>query len=202
MAGWIKMPLGTKADLGPGHSVLHGDAAHRKRAQPPIFGPCLLWPNGCRSQLLLSTCANLYKWSPKNGWTDLDAILDLDSNRSREDYMGCRMPPREEEFSGVWPTEKHYKAQDFEGWVIQRGVQKTDRPFLRINTLYDMSLCKLLPFGGHDDCICIKIFRGTNFCVTVCKKFTLCYWTVVCPVLSVTLVYCSQMLGQIKITLC
>ena len=27
-----------------------------KGAQPPIFGPCLLWPNGCSSQLLLSTC--------------------------------------------------------------------------------------------------------------------------------------------------
>ena len=27
-----------------------------KGAQPPIFGPCLLWPNGCPSQLLLSTC--------------------------------------------------------------------------------------------------------------------------------------------------
>ena len=27
-----------------------------KGAQPPIFGPCLLWPNGRPSQLLLSTC--------------------------------------------------------------------------------------------------------------------------------------------------
>jgi len=29
-----------------------------KGAQPPVFGPCLLWPNGCPSQLLLSTCPN------------------------------------------------------------------------------------------------------------------------------------------------
>jgi len=28
----------------------------RKGAQPPIFGPCLLWPNGRPSWLLLSTC--------------------------------------------------------------------------------------------------------------------------------------------------
>jgi len=27
----------------------------KKRAQPPIFGACLLWPYGCPSQLLLST---------------------------------------------------------------------------------------------------------------------------------------------------
>ena len=50
MAGWIKMPLGTEVDLGAGHTVLDGDPA------PPIFGPCLLWPNGRPSQLLLCTC--------------------------------------------------------------------------------------------------------------------------------------------------
>jgi len=27
MAGWIKMPLGTKVGVGPGHIVLHGDTA-------------------------------------------------------------------------------------------------------------------------------------------------------------------------------
>jgi len=39
--GWIKMKLGT------GHIVLDGDPAPPKRGTvPPIFGPCLLWPNG------------------------------------------------------------------------------------------------------------------------------------------------------------
>ena len=36
--------------------MLDGDQTPPKVAQPPIFGPCLLWPNGCPSQLLLSTC--------------------------------------------------------------------------------------------------------------------------------------------------
>jgi len=50
-AGWIKMPLGTKVGLGPGRIVLHGDPAPLpKGAQPPIRGPCLLWPNGRPSQ--------------------------------------------------------------------------------------------------------------------------------------------------------
>ena len=45
MVAWIKMPLGTEVDLGPGDIVLHGDPP--KGAQrPPIIGPCLLWPNG------------------------------------------------------------------------------------------------------------------------------------------------------------
>jgi len=56
MAGSIKMPLGTEVGLGPGDTVLDGDQAPQKGHGPSIFGPCLLWPNGRPSQLLLSTC--------------------------------------------------------------------------------------------------------------------------------------------------
>jgi len=61
-AGWIKMPLGTKVGLGPGHIVLHHYMGTRlfpppkKRGTAPNFGPRLLWPNGRPSWLLLSTC--------------------------------------------------------------------------------------------------------------------------------------------------
>jgi len=59
-AGCIKMPLGTEVGLGPGDIVLDGDrASPTKRgtaAPPPLFSPCLLWPNGRPSQLVLSTC--------------------------------------------------------------------------------------------------------------------------------------------------
>ena len=42
MAGWLKTP---EVDLGPRHIVLDGVPAPAKGAQqPPIFGPCLLWP--------------------------------------------------------------------------------------------------------------------------------------------------------------
>ena len=47
-AGWMKMPLGTKVDLGPGDIVLDAVAAPPpllKGAQPPVFFPCLTWPN-------------------------------------------------------------------------------------------------------------------------------------------------------------
>jgi len=40
------MPLGTDVHLGLGNIVLDGDPAPAKGTQPPIFGPCLLWPNG------------------------------------------------------------------------------------------------------------------------------------------------------------
>jgi len=37
------MPLRTEVGLGPGDIVLDGDPAHpQKRAQPPIFDPCLM----------------------------------------------------------------------------------------------------------------------------------------------------------------
>jgi len=44
--GWIKIKLGMQVGLGPVHTVLDGDPAPPKGAQPPIFGPCLLYPNG------------------------------------------------------------------------------------------------------------------------------------------------------------
>jgi len=52
-AGWIKMPLGVEVGLGPGDFVLDGDPASpkpKKGVQPPIFNPCLLWPNGWMDQ--------------------------------------------------------------------------------------------------------------------------------------------------------
>jgi len=52
-AGWIKMLLGTEVDLGPCDIVL--DEAQLPQ-QPPRLGPCLLWPHGRPSQLLMSSC--------------------------------------------------------------------------------------------------------------------------------------------------
>jgi len=46
------MALGVKVDLSPGDFVLDGDPASlpNKVAESPIFGPCLLWPNGKTDQ--------------------------------------------------------------------------------------------------------------------------------------------------------
>jgi len=46
------MKLGMQVGLGPGHIVLDGKPAppSPKRAQPPIFGPYPLRPNGCIDQ--------------------------------------------------------------------------------------------------------------------------------------------------------
>ena len=46
------MALDMEMGLGPGHIALDGDPATlpRKGAEPPIFGPFLLWPNGWMHQ--------------------------------------------------------------------------------------------------------------------------------------------------------
>jgi len=53
-AAWIKMPLGSEIGLGPDDIVLDGDPAPPPQqgggAPSPIFGPCLLWPNGWMDQ--------------------------------------------------------------------------------------------------------------------------------------------------------
>jgi len=57
------MPLGMKVGLCPGHTVLGGDPAALKKIQaqppPPLFSPCLLWPDGYPSQLLLTVVSKL-----------------------------------------------------------------------------------------------------------------------------------------------
>jgi len=52
MAGCIKMPLGVEVGLSPDHFVLDGVQAlsPRRGGAPPIFGSCLLLPNGFMDQ--------------------------------------------------------------------------------------------------------------------------------------------------------
>jgi len=52
------MQLSMEVGLGPGHIVLDGDPAplHKRGHSPlPIFGPCLLWPNGWMDQDAIGT---------------------------------------------------------------------------------------------------------------------------------------------------
>jgi len=43
--------------FGPGHTALYGNQLpNGKGHSSPTFGPCLLWPSGRPSQLLLSSC--------------------------------------------------------------------------------------------------------------------------------------------------
>jgi len=48
------MAVDMEAGVDPGYILLDGDAAPlpKKGAEPPIFGPCLLWPN---SRMLQNT---------------------------------------------------------------------------------------------------------------------------------------------------
>jgi len=64
MAGWIKMPLGRGVRLVPSDIVLDGEPAPlpQNGAEPPIFGLCLLWPNGWMDQ-----DATWYEGRPRAG---------------------------------------------------------------------------------------------------------------------------------------
>jgi len=48
IGGWIKMPLGKEVGLSPSDIMLDKDPAPlpKRGRSPPIFGPCLLSPNG------------------------------------------------------------------------------------------------------------------------------------------------------------
>ena len=61
-AGWIKTPLGTEVDLGPGHFVLDGFPAIGERGTTTqhFSAPYLLWPRSPIS----ATAEFLYKTDP------------------------------------------------------------------------------------------------------------------------------------------
>jgi len=63
MAGWMKTPLGTEVDLGPGHIVLDGVPAPAKGVQrSPLFSAHVHCGHGRPSQLLLSYCLFVSVW--------------------------------------------------------------------------------------------------------------------------------------------
>jgi len=57
-AGWVKTPLGTEVDVGPGHIVLDGDPAPpcERGTAAPLFSARVYRGHGRPSQLLLSSC--------------------------------------------------------------------------------------------------------------------------------------------------
>ena len=67
--GRITMKLGVHV---PGHILLDGDPAPlpKKGTEPPIFGPCLLWPNGCMDED--ATCYDGIGLGPGNIVLDAD----------------------------------------------------------------------------------------------------------------------------------
>jgi len=66
--GCIKMPLGMDVGISRGNFMFDGDPApsSQKGAEPPIFGPRLLWPNGCMDQ-----AATWYRGRPRPAYVTL-----------------------------------------------------------------------------------------------------------------------------------
>ena len=67
--------------LDPGHIVLDGDpspflAEMGTAAPPPLFSLCLLWPNGCLSQQLLSSCYTIV-WLLQYGYGQRNVLFAL-----------------------------------------------------------------------------------------------------------------------------
>jgi len=69
-AGWMKTPLDTEVDLGPGQIVVDGVPAARERGTAdPLFSAHVYFGHGRPSQLLLSSCyISLEVWPRRNAY--------------------------------------------------------------------------------------------------------------------------------------
>ena len=103
------MPLGTEVGLGPGAIVLDGDPApsENEYSSPPLFGPCLLWPNVRQSQQLLSSCFTFFLGSPT---ARADGLISTsyDVLPRKEVFFGVAM--RLLHFHGVKFPERHFRG--------------------------------------------------------------------------------------------
>jgi len=105
-AGWIKMPLGRKVDLGPGHIVSNGDLGSPKGHSSLTFGPCLLWPNGWTNQ-----DANWYRGRPRPMW---HCVRWEPSSPQRGTHSNCGP-------SLTWPLAKRLDESRCHFWYGCRG---------------------------------------------------------------------------------
>jgi len=70
-----------------GRIVLHGNPAPPpKMGTAPIFGRCLLWPNGRLSQLLMSTCCDICDYFGQNVVAMAASLRPLQSDMSSLDW--------------------------------------------------------------------------------------------------------------------
>ena len=123
-AGRIKIPVGTEVGFGPGHIELDGDPAppSPKGAQPRVFGPCLLWPNGRPSQLLLSSCCNrVVNWNSLLHWQSANTTSTF---KTRLDKSGT------------------IKMLHIFSWHDSREARKVQRVVIRITLA--MNYCKVI----------------------------------------------------------
>jgi len=115
MAGWIKLPLGREVGLNPSEIVLDGHQAPapQKGVEPPIFRPCLLWPNGSMDQDVTSL-------GRKVGHIPSDIVLDGDP---------APPPPK----GDGTPISTHTCCGHMAGWIKM--------PFDRVVGLSPAMLC-------------------------------------------------------------
>jgi len=104
-AGWVKMPFGTKVDLGPGDIVLDGDPAPpRKRgtAAPSNFPPVSIDQTAGWIKMLLGTDVGLGTG---------DVVLDVDpaapSPKMDQDATWCGGRPRPRRHCVRWDPASH-----------------------------------------------------------------------------------------------
>ena len=126
MAGWIKMPLCKEVGLDPSIIVLDGDPAPlpKKGTEPPIFGPCLLWPNGLIDQddTWHVECPCTLQWA---------ALYPLNIVPSRGAW-GVSEPP-----SNIWfpsPTEVHNPNYISNDLAVFAQLTAVGRPFFAHNS--------------------------------------------------------------------
>ena len=136
---WLKNKLGMEVGLGPGHIMLHKDPAPpgKGNSSPPLFDLCLLWPNGCPSQLLLNSCYITEKltWPLKIKW-------------KQHIKKWLKIPTRRRKISKSVEKVRRDRRPTLCGWQVK---------------LCDPSLTRAIPERLGDELLIIKCCTNRHF---------------------------------------
>jgi len=95
MSRWIKTPLGTEVDHGPGHFVLDGFPGIERGTAAPLFSAHAYCGHGRPSQLLLSSCSRRPATANRTARRQFQATGQPVSRTQASDAMTSRQPRSE-----------------------------------------------------------------------------------------------------------
>jgi len=132
------MPLGTEVyrSRSRPHCVRWGPAPlpEKEHSSPPLFGPCLLWPKGRLSQLLLSCCRDM------RGNRHTDMFIAVLSSTTGDECKNTKTTKRPQQTLVHVQPQQHRSCSDTEDIHVPACVLLTSTKVINLMSL--TSICR------------------------------------------------------------
>jgi len=135
-AGWMKMPLGTEVDLSSDGLRRALSSPRKGHSSPPLFGPCLLWPQlptSATAELLLKEISS----KPYNS-----ATYRTPANSYVQTSLTDTQTNKQTKIQRFWPPRRWVKSephQTFHGDRRPRACSCISKTFRVLQNFYGLT---------------------------------------------------------------